>query len=264
MQPKPEHFGPSYADAFKDHQVVDSYRYRPAYPQEVFDILASLLTDKPVAMLDVGTGSGDIARHCVEFVDRVDAVDCSLAMLEKGKHLSNGDHPRLNWIAGKVEEVALTPPYALITAGSSIHWTEWSLAFPRFRAMLTANGILTVIHRKIQPMPWDADLKNLRTQFSARRNLRSSHVLQELEMRGLFDRQGEKETASVPFIQSIDDFIEGLHSRSDFSKQRMGPQKVMEFDRQVRALLSPYHQDGILPLQIVGTVTWGIPKEGAL
>ncbi|HEX3640160.1 MAG TPA: class I SAM-dependent methyltransferase, partial [Ktedonobacteraceae bacterium] len=225
----------------------------------VFNILASLLTDEPRAMLDVGTGSGDIARHCVEFVDRVDAVDCSPAMLEKGKHLSNGDHPRLNWIVGKVEEVALTPPYALITAGSSIHWTEWSLAFPRFRAMLTTNGFLAVIHRRIQPMLWDAELRNLRAQFSARRDHRSSHVLQELEMRGLFHRQGEKETAPVPFIQSIDDFIEGLHSRSDFSKKRMGLQKAMEFDRQVRALLLEYHQDGILPLHIIGTVIWGIP-----
>src|SRR6266480_1225992 len=100
MQPKPEYFGTSYAEAFKDQQVVDAYRYRPAYPQEVFDMLAGLITDEPRTMLDVGAGSGDIARQCVEFVERVDAVDCSQAMIDKGKHLLNGDHHRLNWIAG--------------------------------------------------------------------------------------------------------------------------------------------------------------------
>jgi hypothetical protein len=35
MQPKPEHFGASFAEAFKDQRVVDAYRYRPPYPNEV-------------------------------------------------------------------------------------------------------------------------------------------------------------------------------------------------------------------------------------
>jgi len=53
-------------------------------------------------------------------------------MIEQGKQLPNGDHPQLRWICGKVEEVRLSPPYALITAGSSIHWMQWERAFPRW------------------------------------------------------------------------------------------------------------------------------------
>ena len=117
MQSKPERFGTEYAEAFKDQRVVDLYRYRPPYPAEVFDILAALIADEPRSVLDVGAGSGDIARHLVDFVERVDAVDFSLSMIEHGKLLTNGDHPHLHWIYGKVEEVPLSPPYALITAG---------------------------------------------------------------------------------------------------------------------------------------------------
>ena len=257
MQPKPENSGSYYAEAFKDHQVVDAYRYRPPYPDEVFDILAGLIVDEPRTVLDVGAGSGDIARRMVDFVERVDAVDFSQNMIERGKQLFNGDHPRLHWIYGRIEEVPLVPPYALITAGSSIHWMEWAIAFPRFRAMLTPNGSLALIYRRTLPMPWDADLRKLRAQFSTRRDRRSFDVVEELEVRGFFHKQGEKETAPVPFSQSIDDFIEGLHSRSGFSRERMGRQKATDFDQQGRTLLLQFHKDGVLPLQVVGTVTWG-------
>jgi len=66
----------------------------------------------------------------------------------------------------------------------------------------------------------------------------------------------------MPFFQSIDDYIEGLHSRSSFSRERMGQQKAADFDQQVRTLLLQFHQDGIIPLQVVASVTWGTPEKG--
>ncbi len=223
MQPKSEKFGNQYAEEFKKQQVVNAYRYRPPYPQEVFAILAHLITDEPRAVLDVGAGSGDIARRLIDSVERIDAVDFSQNMLERGKQLPNGNHPHLKWIYGKVEEVSLTPPYALITAGSSIHWTDWPVAFPRFRSLLTPNGYLALIYRRTLPMPWDEELSKLRTQFSTRHGHWGSNVIKELEVRGYFHRQGEKETTPVSFPQSIDDFIEGLHFQKQFFQGTYGP-----------------------------------------
>ncbi len=262
MEPKPERFGTYYAEAFKGRQVVDAYRYRPPYPPEVFDILTSLISDEPRNVLDVGAGPGDIARNLVTHVERVDAVDFSHNMIEEGKRLPNGDAPDLHWIYGRVEDVPLSPPYALITAGSSIHWPDWSIAFPRFRSMLTQNGLLALIYRNTLLMPWQDELKNLRTEFGMGRGHGAANAVAELEKREFFLQLGRKETAPIPFQQSIDDFIEGLHSRSGFAKERMGEQKVVEFDARVREFLSRYHSDGMLPLQVVGTVTWGKPLEG--
>ncbi len=262
MQPKPESFGTYYAEEFQKQQVVDAYRYRPPYPPEVFDILAHLITDEPRAVLDVGAGSGDIARQLIDSVERIDAVDPSLNMIERGKQLPNGNHPHLNWIYGAVENVPLMPPYALITAGSSIHWTDWPLAFPLFRALLTPNGHLAIIYRHVQPMPWDDDLKKLRALFSTRQAPRPSNVVNELKVRGFFRQLGEKKTTPIPFIQSSDDFIEGMHSRSSFSRESMGEQLAADFDQAIRDLLLHYYPDGILPLHVVATVTWGIPENG--
>ena len=263
MQPEPQDVRTFYADTFKDRRVVDAYRHRPPYPDEVFAILASLLTDEPRNLLDVGAGSGDISRRMVEIARRVDAVDFSEHMIEQGKQLPNGDHPHLRWVYGKVEEVRLSPPYALITAGSSIHWMEWESVFPLFRSVLTPHGYLALVYRRTLPMPWDEDLRKLRVQFSAHPSSRGARVVEELETRGFFHKQGEKETAPVPFFQSIEDFIEGLHSRSRFAPEHMDQQQSDDLDQQVRDLLWRFHQDGRLPLQVVGSVIWGIPESPA-
>ncbi len=251
-----------YAAAFKDRQVVDAYRYRPPYPQEVFEILAELITGEPRTVLDVGAGSGDIARNCVTFAERVDAVDFSQTMLERGRQLPNGNNPRLHWIYGKVEEAPLTPPYALITAGSSIHWMDWPRAFPRFSSVLAPNGLLALVYRRTLPMPWDDELRGIRSRFVTLRGLRGASVAEELEKRGFLHKLGRRETAPIPFQQSLDDFIEGLHSRSSFSRELMGPQKAAEFDQQIREPLLQVHPDGMLPLQVVGSVIWGTPESG--
>ena len=262
MQPKPEPFSAAYAEAFQDQQVVKAYRYRPPYPAEVFAILLSLLNDEPHAILDVGAGDGDLARPLVERGARVDAVDVSPQMIAQGKRLPHGNHPQLNWIEGKVEDVPLAPPYALITAGSSIHWTEWSLAFPRFRSLLAPTGVLALVHRQTLPMPWSADLRTLREQFSTHQSHPSVDVVEELEKRQWFQKQGEQATAPVPFVQTIDDFLKGLHARSSCTRERMGEDQAAAFDQQVSHLLLSFHHDGLLPLQVIGTVTWGQPGTG--
>ena len=157
-RPRPEHLGRAYAERFRDQSVVDAYHFRPPYPEETFDILLSLLTDEPRAVLDVGSGSGDIARRLVDRVERVDAVDFSLPMIKKGKTLPKGTHPRLRWIYGPAEEAPLDPPYGLITAGQSMHWMDWDLVLPRFRTALTPHGFMVLVGIE-GSLPWDDEIR---------------------------------------------------------------------------------------------------------
>jgi ubiquinone/menaquinone biosynthesis C-methylase UbiE len=262
MQSNPEEFSLRQADAFKDHIVVDAYRYRVPYPPEVFDILTGLITEEPRTVLDIGAGSGDIARHLIKRVERIDAVDFSPSMIAQGKQLTNGDDPRLHWIHGTAEEAPLTPPYALITAGSSIHWTNWPIVFPRFRSVLTPGGYVAVIARRTLPMPWADELKALRARYDKIRNHPSVTAHQDLVKRGFLQQSQRQETAPISFQQSIDDFVEGQHSASSFTRERIGIQRSFEYDQQAKSILEKHHPDGILPLQVIGIVTWGIPAQG--
>ncbi len=262
MQAEPERT--FYAETFKQAQVATSYRSRPPYPEEVFTLLAEFLVDEPRTILDVGTGSGDLARPCADFASRVDAVDFSEEMLALGKQLPGGDNPRLHWIYGKIEEAPLDPPYALITAGSSIHWPDWSLAFPRFREMLTPHGYLVVIYHHLLPMPWEDELRQLRAQYEIRGNARSMNTVAELEARGFLQVVGRRETTPVSFQQTLDAYIDGVnsHSRIARARERMSKQQLAEFDERVRSVLLRYCPDGLLPLQITASLTWGKPEIG--
>src|SRR5947209_19568232 len=108
MNPKPDFLGIQHASRFQDQSVVDRYQLRPTYPPETFDILTRLIVDEPRAILDAGCGNGDLTRKLVNFAERIDGVDMSLPMLEKGKILPGGDSPKIRWLHGRIEDVPLT------------------------------------------------------------------------------------------------------------------------------------------------------------
>jgi trans-aconitate methyltransferase len=156
---KPAPWTAEHAAVFQGQSVVDRYHLRPPYPQAVIDTLAALVVGSPRAVLDVGTGTGELVRRLVASVDRVDAVDLSAAMIARGRTLPGGDHPRLRWILGAIEDVPLDPPYALIMGGSSLHWPDWDVAFPRFATLLSPRGMLAIVHRHVVHAPWREELR---------------------------------------------------------------------------------------------------------
>ncbi len=259
MLPKPAHLGPQYAATFQDRSIVAAYHHRPPYPAETFAILDGLITSAPRVVLDVGCGTGDIARRLAPFVERVDAVDVSAPMIEKGKQLPGGDDPRLRWIVGRVEKVALRPPYALVTAGESLHWMDWQVALPRLRQLLAPGGYVAIIEREELPMPWTAEMLELIRQCSTNQEFKPYDLVDELEQHRLFERRGEQRTPPMRFIQWVESYVECMHSRQGFSRDRMTPESAAAFDAALSALVARSSAGGQVELQIVGAVKWGIP-----
>jgi SAM-dependent methyltransferase len=266
MLSKPKHLAEEYASVFKDRSVVAAYAYREPYPAEIFAILAELITDEPRALLDAGCGTGPLARGLVGRVDRVDAVDFSEAMIETGRRLPGGDDPRLNWIAGNMEEVELRPPYALITAGQSLHWMAWEIVMPRFRSALTPGGYLAIVGSGIRASPrhttWQDGIGEICARYSTNRDYQPHNLLVELSQRHLFEPLGRRTTAPVPFVQSVADYVESFHARNGLSRDRMAPEAAAAFDRAVTELVAPYATDGMLAFELTGSVVWGRPAQG--
>jgi len=263
MIPKPVHLTADNAARFQDESVVDLYHLRLPYPPEVFDILTGLIADAPRAVLDAGTGSGPLARELAPFAHRVDAVDISAAMIAKGKMLPGGDHPRLHWIEGAIEDAPLRPPYALIVAGDSIHWTAWDIVFPRFADLLMARGLVAIVERTELASPWQEGLNKLIRRYSTMRNYEPFDLIDELERRGLFRVAGRRETAPVVSQQPVEDYIASFHSRSSLSRDHMPPADADAFDQRLRRLVRPWAIEDMLELRTVGSIVWGTPHRGA-
>jgi SAM-dependent methyltransferase len=255
---KPAYWTYENAQAFGAESVARVYRLRLPFPDETFAILADLAGDPPRRVLDVGTGNGKVARPLAARVDHVDALDISEAMIAEGRRLPGGDSPNLTWILGRAEDAPLHPPYALVTASSSLHWMDWHVVLPRFARALTPNGMLALPHTGRAPVPWDDDLKEIRRRYSAARDHRNIDLIQALEQRGLFRKEGERQTALVPFTQSLDDYVESFHSYSAYSRERLTPEQATAMDAEIRALVRRYTGDAV-ELQLVATVIWGKP-----
>ncbi len=259
MSAKPRHLTVENASRFQDQSLVDVYHHRLPYPQAVFDRLISLLTDLPRVILDVGTGTGDLARGLVPFVERVDAIDVSEAMIRRGQMMPNGQHPNLNWIQGRVEEAHLQTPYSLIIGGDSIHWMEWETVFSLFHDLLPPDGYVVIIERGELPNMWGQVLGQVIAEFSVIQNFERYDLVTELEKRRVFQAVGRETTAPVVSMQSIDDYIASFHSRGSLSPDAMREEDVAAFDKRLRLLVEPYAEDNQLELQTEATIVWGKP-----
>ena len=261
MQPKPKHLETAYAEQFKDESVVQAYHYRPPYPEELFPCLAELVKGEPKTVLDAGCGLGNIAWPLSNYVDQVTAVDFSEQMIAQGKQLPDGDAPNLHWICSPIEAAPLTPPYGLITAGQSLHWFDWPVALPRFAELLVPGGFLAIINRIFRQERWNAELLQLIAQFSTNRDYQSYNLYDELRKRQLFNKQGEKMIGPQTFTQTIDDYIEAIHSSNGFSRDRMQPENAQAFDDAVRELVWSYVRAERFETAVSTHIVWGFPQR---
>jgi SAM-dependent methyltransferase len=268
MMPKPTHLSAEYGAWFKDPLVVAAYPSRPPYPAAVIQALRALAVDAPRAVLDVGCGTGDLARRLAPLVERVDAVDFSAGMIARGRRLAGGDAPNLRWIEASVEDAPLEPPYALVTAGESLHWMEWDRVLPRLAGALTPNGTLALANRDWDgPPPLRERLRPIFARYSPVRDYAPVDLVDELGRRGLFRKLGEQRCGPEPWLPSVDEYLECRHSQRGFSRTHMGRAAVEAFDAAVRATLDELAEDGTierradgrLALSVSATVVWGQP-----
>lgn len=259
---KPKHLDTKYAEIFKQKNVAEAYINRPPYPRQTFQILYKLIAKKPSRVLDVGCGTGNIARHLIEYVDYIDAIDFSESMISVGKKLSHGNEPNISWICSSVEKALLNHKYNLITAGASLHWMDWSVVLPKFKDLLSPEGYLAIVDDGNLPTLWDEELKELIKLYSTNQDFKPYNLIKELEERNLYKRAGEKNTEPLIFKQSLDEYIESFHSRNGFSREDMGKVMAERFDNEVRKLILKYCNDGIVELKIIGKVVWGKPLAG--
>ncbi len=256
---KPRGLGPEYGAQFQDQSIASAYPTRPPYPPQVFDILLGLIRDESPIVLDLGCGTGDIARGLAPHVTRVDAVDPSAAMIARGRALLGGDHRNLRWIISSAEEFDYSDQYALVVTAESLHWMDWHKVLPRIGESLIPQGRLAIVlGRGFHDEPWQAELGQLIAHYSTNRDYEPYDLLRELEERKLFSPEEVVQTRPVPFSQTVEEYVESFHSRNGLSRERMGD-SADEFDIRLRALIARYQSGPVLEFALVADLAWGKP-----
>jgi methylase of polypeptide subunit release factors len=126
MKPKPATLGAKYVEQFRDAAIAAVHRKRPPYPEATFTVHRELLPTHNRTVLDLGTGSGEIAipmagyAHIVHVVEPSDALR-KIAAGIAGAHLrdTRAQAPQqeqtLEWFNVTAEEFDYPLPYGLIT-----------------------------------------------------------------------------------------------------------------------------------------------------
>lgn len=114
-------------------------KYRPDYPEELFEFLASLSGGRQLAW-DCATGSGQCAHGLTPFFTKIIATDGSSNQIQNAK-----SHHGIEYKVMLAEHTDFpSESIDLITVGQALHWFDTDAFFNEANRVLKADGILAV------------------------------------------------------------------------------------------------------------------------
>lgn len=248
---------------FADADVVRSYGHRAPYPPALFDRLLTLSPGRRRA-LDLGCGPGKLAIGLAERFDEVVAIDPSEEMIATAKALGEVRHANIAWIEALAEAAPLEGPFDLAVAGASIHWMEHAAVMPKLCAELSADARLVVVGGD---EPAEADwfqayqaalvrwVARLGGQWNSPEFVAAARAYEAwMDIEGRDEVWGDCRMA-------LEDLIDGEHSRATWTRAKMGVERAAAFDSELRAVLAPHAEAGVVTFRTRTRLVWGRPRR---
>jgi SAM-dependent methyltransferase len=137
---------------FKDHfsgHAADYAKFRPDYPPELFDHLASISPSRELAW-DCGTGNGQAAVGLATHFSNVIATDASAQQIESAR-----PHPRITYRVAPAEKSGIdSDSVDLVLTAQALHWFDLDRFFTEAKRVIKGNGELAIsnyLHVRISP-----------------------------------------------------------------------------------------------------------------
>lgn len=133
----------------------DYSRYRAGFPDEFYHRLRAYDVGKAgQRILDVGTGTGTMARMFARQGARVVALDPSTALMKQALKHDLGSSADILYVRAYAEETSMaTNSFDVVTAGQCWHWFQRPIAALELRRVLRPNGMLVIAHFDWVPLP---------------------------------------------------------------------------------------------------------------
>lgn len=136
--------------------AADDYaRHRAGFPPAFFDRLRAHGVGLPgQSLLDLGTGTGTLARGFAARGARVTGLDPDGDMLARAAALAGSDGVDVRWVRAAAESTGLdTGTFDGISAGQCWHWFRRPEAAREARRLLRPDGALVIAHLDWLPLP---------------------------------------------------------------------------------------------------------------
>jgi SAM-dependent methyltransferase len=126
----------------------DYAKHRAGFPPEFFDrVFKDGIVKTGDALVDLGTGTGTLARGFAARGCNVTAVDISAQLLEQARELSLQQGLEIDFRFAKAEETGLPDShFDVVSAGQCWHWFDRPRAAQEVMRILKSNGRVLIPH----------------------------------------------------------------------------------------------------------------------
>ncbi len=129
--------------------VADEYaRYRPGFPHVLFDRLAGYgVGTRDQTIVDVGTGTGNLARGFARRGTRVIGIDPDERLIAQARRLDAAVGVSVDYRTGRAESIPLPDGSAdVVSAGQCWHWFDAPAAAREFHRVARPGGRAVVAY----------------------------------------------------------------------------------------------------------------------
>lgn len=133
----------------------DYSAHRAGFPSDFFARIAPHgLGIRGQSLLDLGTGTGTLARGFALRGCRVTGLDPAASMLEKARELDRQAGVEVNYVRGHAENSELpAASFDVVTAGQCWHWFDRQRAAAETFRLLRDGGAVLIAHFDWLPLP---------------------------------------------------------------------------------------------------------------
>jgi SAM-dependent methyltransferase len=129
--------------------------YRAGFPDSFFERIRAVGVGVPgQRVVDLGTGTGTLARGFARRGCRVVGIDPAEPLLEQARRLSEEEHVHVEYRVARAEETGLEDQSVdVVVAGQCWHWFNRATAAREAARVLRDDGRLVIAHFDWIPLP---------------------------------------------------------------------------------------------------------------
>lgn len=137
-------------------KTADDYaRHRVGFPDELFERLTAFgIGQSGQRILDLGTGTGSLARGFAKRGGNVTGLDIATALMAEAKRLDSEAGISVRYFEAPAEDTGLPDSsFDVVSAGQCWHWFDRPKAAKEVKRLLVPTGKILIAHFDWLPLP---------------------------------------------------------------------------------------------------------------
>lgn len=236
-------------------------QYRPFYPQPLIqDIVSFFGLTGSDRVIDIGSGTGQLAIQMADHVGEVMTVEVDADMVAEGKKLCEKHHvTNVRWIQSAAEDLFFSPEFGRFKAamfGASFHWMDQDALLRFLDSIVESNGGVAVAGSKsiwLSDEPWEQVAREITQKYLGverragtgkfKEAAKGNDSFEEILKRSPFSVVDER---SYPMKrqQTLDEVVGRIYSTS-FANPAVLGEKRDAFERDLREALLQINPNGV-------------------